>query len=230
MTTEQLAKTLDMTLLKPSATRDDILRLCDQARRWNPASVCVQPIWIQTAARALDGSGIAVGSVAGFPTGCTMRPIKAQEIRAAIASGAREIDMVVNLGALKSGDWPTVEKELHDLLETARVSGLENGPATVVTKVILECCYLTEDEKTRGATLVHDLGADFVKTSTGFGPSGATPEDVRLLRAAAGATTGVKAAGGIPDLATALVMLEAGATRIGSSRAVQILEESAKQG
>jgi deoxyribose-phosphate aldolase len=225
MTTEQLAKTLDMTLLTPPATRDDVLRLCDSALRWKPASVCVQPIWVQTVVRALEGSGIPVGTVAGFPTGCTMRPVKAQEIRAAIASGAREMDMVVNLGALKSGDWDTVEKEMRDLLETARVSGLERGPAPVTTKVILECCYLTDEEKARGAKLVHDLAADFVKTSTGFAPGGATVDDVRLLRAAVGPSTGVKAAGGIRDLKTALAMLEAGATRIGSSQAAEILAE-----
>jgi deoxyribose-phosphate aldolase len=156
-----------------------------------------------------------------------MRPVKAQEIRAAIASGARDIDMVINLGALKSGDWDTVERELRDLLETARVSGLERGPAPVTTKVILECCYLTDEEKARGAKLVHDLAADFVKTSTGFGPGGATVDDVRLLRAAVGPSTGVKAAGGIRDLKTALAMLEAGATRIGSSHAAEILSELA---
>lgn len=227
MTTDQLAKLLDMTLLAPPATRDDVLRLCDAALRWKPASVCVQPIWVRTAVKALEGSGIPVGTVAGFPTGCTMRPVKAQEIRAAVTSGAAEMDMVVNLGALKSGDWTAVEKELRDLLETARVSGLESGPSPVVTKVILECCYLTDEEKRQGAKLVHDLAADFVKTSTGFGPGGATLDDVRLLRDAVGPATGVKAAGGIRDLATALAMIEAGATRLGSSHAEAILTELA---
>jgi len=227
MTPEQLAQTIDMTLLAPPATRDDVLRLCDAALQWKPASVCVQPIWVRTAVKALEGSGVPVGTVAGFPTGCTMRPVKTQEIRAAVASGATEIDMVVNLGALKSGDWTAVEKELRDLLETARVSGLENGPSPIVTKVILECCYLTDDEKRQGAQMVHDLAADFVKTSTGFAPGGATLEDVRLLREAVGPATGVKAAGGIRDLKTALAMLDAGASRIGTSHAVEILTELA---
>lgn len=223
MTTHQLAKLLDMSLLAPPATREDILRLCDTARRWNPTAVFVQPIWVRTAAKALEGSGIPVGTVAGFPTGCTMRPVKAQEIRAAVASGASEIDMVINIGALKSGDWNTVEKELRDLLETARVSGLEHGPTPIVTKVILECCYLTPEEKERAGRLVSDLAADFAKTSTGFAPGGATVDDVRLLCAAVGPGTGVKAAGGIHDLDTALALLDAGATRLGTSHAEAIL-------
>lgn len=223
MTHKQFAKYFDMTNLHPAATRDEIVALCDAARRLLPAAVCVYPIWIKTAVKALEGSGVAVCTVAGFPTGCSTRPIKAQEVRAAVGAGATEVDMVLNLGALKTGDWGAVEKELRDLLETARVAGLEAGVGHVVTKVILECAYLTRDEKVRAAQMTRDLAADFVKTSTGFGPGGATVEDVRLLREAVGATTGVKAAGGIRTVEDAMAMIEAGATRIGASNAAEIL-------
>lgn len=224
MTKEQFAKTLDMTLLKPEATRQDILRLCDQARVLQPASVCIYPIWVKTALKALAGSGVPVCTVAGFPTGCSTRPVKAQEIKAAVTAGATEIDMVVNLGALKTGDWGEVERELRDLLETARVTGMEQNAGPIVTKVIIECAVLTDEEKVRAATLVRDLAADFVKTSTGFGPGGATVDDVRLLRETVGPDMGVKAAGGIRTLEQAMAMLEAGATRIGASAAQAMLD------
>jgi deoxyribose-phosphate aldolase len=223
MTKEQFAKYFDMTNLKPAATRDDILRLCDEAARIQPASICIYPIWVKTAVKALAGSGVKVCTVAGFPTGCSIRPVKAQEIKSAVAAGAAEVDMVLNIGALKTGDWGAVEKELRDLIETARVAGLEAGIGHVVTKVIIECCFLTDEEKTQAATLVHDLAADFVKTSTGFGTGGATVEDVRLLRETVGPEMGVKAAGGIRTTADALAMIEAGATRIGASSTAEIL-------
>jgi len=223
MTREQFAKYFDMTNLKPAATRDDILRLCAEAREIQPASVCIYPIWVRTAVKALEGSGVAVCTVAGFPTGCSIRPVKAQEVKAAVAAGATEVDMVVNLGALKTGDWGAVEKELHDLIETARVSGLEAGAGPVITKVIIECCFLTDEEKVRAAKMTHDLAAAFVKTSTGFGSSGATVEDVRLLRETVGPDMGVKAAGGIRTLEDALAMIEAGATRIGCSATAEIV-------
>lgn len=223
MTREQFAKHFDMTDLKPSATRDDILRLCDEARGIGPAAVCVYPIWVRTAVKALEGSGVRVCTVAGFPTGCSIRPVKAQEVKAAVAAGATEVDMVLNIGALKTGDWGAVEKELRDLIETARVAGLEAGVGHVVTKVIIECCYLTDEEKVQAARMVQDLAADFVKTSTGFASGGATVEDVRLLRETVGAEMGVKAAGGIRTVEDALAMIEAGATRLGSSNTAEIV-------
>lgn len=223
MTLEPFVKRFDMTNLKPAATRDDILRLCDEARRIGPATVCVFPIWVKTAVKALDGSGVKVCTVAGFPTGASIRPVKAQEVKAGVAAGAAEVDMVLNIGALKTGDWGAVEKELRDLIETARVAGLEAGLGHVVTKIIIECCYLTDEEKTRAARLTHDLAADFVKTSTGFASGGATVDDVRQLREAVGPETGVKAAGGIRTVEDALAMLEAGATRIGSSNTAEIV-------
>ncbi|NMC81917.1 MAG: deoxyribose-phosphate aldolase [Armatimonadetes bacterium] len=227
MTQRELAATLDMTLLKPSAAKTDIVSLCERAVLLKPAAVCVFPIWVKTAARVVAGSGVAVCTVAGFPTGCSVRGSKMHEVRAAIAGGATEVDMVLNLGALKTGDWGEVQRELSDLLETARVTAME-VERPVVTKVILECCYLTDDEKVRAADLCQALGANFVKTSTGFGTGGATLEDVRLLRKTVGPEMGVKAAGGIRTLEDALAMLEAGATRIGTSAAETILEEASK--
>lgn len=231
MTKEQFAKYLDMTLLKPEASRDDIVRFCEQARAVQPASVCLFPIWIKTARKVLEGSGVPVGTVAGFPTGCSTRPVKMQEVKAAILAGAEEVDFVVNLGALKSGDWDEVEREMRDLLETARVTAMETG-VSVKTKVIIECCLLTDEEKVHAAQLCRDLAADYVKTSTGFSRSGATVEDVRLLRETVGPNMGVKAAGGIRDAAAALAMIEAGATRIGTSAAAEMVAgfESLKAG
>lgn len=222
MTKDQFAKYLDMTLLKPEATRDDIVRFCEQAGEVQPASVCLFPIWVKTALKVLSGSGVPVGTVAGFPTGCSIRPVKMQEIKAAVTAGAAEVDFVVNLGALKSGDWDEVEREMRDLLETARVTAMEAG-TTAVTKVIIECCLLTDEEKVQAARLCRDLAADYVKTSTGFSKGGATVEDVRLLRETVGPHMGVKAAGGIRDAATAMAMIEAGATRIGTSAAAELV-------
>ncbi|HEY3267144.1 MAG TPA: deoxyribose-phosphate aldolase [Armatimonadota bacterium] len=224
MTKDQFAKTLDMTLLKPEADRDAIVRLCESAAALKPASVCIYPIWIRAAARVLEGSGVPVCTVIGFPTGCSVRPVKAQEVKAAVLAGATEIDMVMNLGAAKSGDWGEVERELKDLVDTARVAGLEKGAAPIVTKVIIECCFLTDEEKARAAGIVRDVAADFVKTSTGFGSGGATVEDVQLLRQTVGPDMGVKAAGGIRTIEQAMAMLSAGATRLGTSNAEGMLQ------
>jgi deoxyribose-phosphate aldolase len=223
MTRQEFAKLLDMTLLKPEADKARLAAFCEDARAVQPASVCIYPIWIRTAVKALEGSGVPVCTVAGFPTGCSMRKTKAKEVEWAVDAGASEVDFVINLGALKSGDWTVVETETRDILEAARVAGLAAG-RRVITKVILECCYLTDDEKRRAADICAGLGVDFVKTSTGFGPGGATVEDVRLLRETVGPDVGVKAAGGIRTLESALAMLEAGANRLGVSAAADLVK------
>jgi deoxyribose-phosphate aldolase len=224
MTKEQFAKTLDMTLLKPDASREAMVKLCEQARELQPASVCIFPIWIKTAVRTLAGSGVPVCTVIGFPTGCSMNTAKALEIANAIEAGAEEVDIVMNLGAAKTGDWDVVRKELAKLIETARVEGLRHEKPHIITKVIIECSALTDGEKAQAAAIVKDVAADFVKTSTGFGAGGATVDDVRLLRQTVGPEMGVKAAGGIRTIEQARAMLEAGATRLGTSAAKELLE------
>jgi deoxyribose-phosphate aldolase len=223
MTKDEFAKTLDMTLLKPDAGRDAIVRLCEEARTLLPASVCIYPIWIKTAVKVLAGSGVPVCTVIGFPTGCSVNPAKALEITNAVEAGAEEVDIVMNLGAAKTGDWEIVRKELAKLIETARVEGLRHGKPHIITKVIIECSALTDDEKAQAASIVKDVAADFVKTSTGFGSGGATLDDVRLLRETVGPEMGVKAAGGIKLIEQALAMLDAGATRLGTSAAGELL-------
>lgn len=223
MTKEEFAKTLDMTLLKPEATRDAIVHLCEEARQLRPASVCIYPIWIKTAVKVLAGSGVSVCTVIGFPTGCSVNSAKTLEIANAVEAGAEEVDIVINLGAAKTGDWEIVRKELVKLIETARVEGLRHNKPRIITKVIIECSALTDDEKVQASSIVRDVAADFVKTSTGFGSGGATVEDVRLLRQTVGPDMGVKAAGGIRTIEQAKAMLEAGATRLGTSAAKELI-------
>jgi len=213
---------IDHAVLAPDATRDDVLAACEPAAELGVAGVCVQPWWVDVVAAALAGTGVRCGAVAGFPLGATTTDAKAFEACQAVAHGADEIDMVMAITALKSGD--------HDAMrdDVAAVVGAACSAATVeqpVVKVILEMCYLSEQEKRVAAELAIEAGADFVKTSTGFGPSGATVEDVRLLREVAPPEVGVKAAGGIRTLAQARAMVEAGATRIGTSASRTIAEE-----
>lgn len=206
-----LASYIDHTLLRANATRDDILRLCEEARRHGFASVCVNPFWVPTAAAALRGSGVAVCSVVGFPLGATMD--KAAEARQAVRDGADEVDFVLNVGCLKSGD---------DFWSDEFAAMREAVPTTVV-KVILETCLLTDEEIVRVCKAATKYGLDFVKTSTGFGEGGATVDHVRLMRATVGNLCGVKASGGIHDRATAVAMIEAGATRLGTSHGAAIV-------
>ncbi|HEY7288752.1 MAG TPA: deoxyribose-phosphate aldolase [Vicinamibacterales bacterium] len=210
---------IDHTLLKPDATRQNIEELCREAAQFKFATVCVNPTWVSLAARLLAGSGVGVCSVVGFPLGATTADVKGYETRRAIFDGAREIDMVINVGALKSGDLRTVERDIEAVTSTCRECG-------ALSKVIIEAALLTDDEKITACTLAKAAGADYVKTSTGFGPGGATAADVALMRRVVGAEMGVKAAGGVRDLAGLQAMVAAGATRVGASAGVKIVQEA----
>lgn len=210
-----LARIIDHTLLKPDATAAQIEQLCREALQYGFAAVCVNPTWVPLAARLLQGSDVKVCTVVGFPLGATSTAAKVAEARAAIAAGAREIDMVINIGALKSGLYDQVRDDIRAVVEAAH--------PTATVKVILETALLTDAEKVQACRLAREAGADFVKTSTGFGPGGATVHDVALLRREVGPAMGVKASGGIRDRATALAMVQAGANRIGASASVAIV-------
>jgi len=213
---------IDHTLLKPDATRAEIEKLCREAAEFHFATVCVNPAWVAVAASLLRGSGVGVCSVVGFPLGATTADVKSYETRRAIFDGATEIDMVINIGALKSGDLRTVERDIEAVVEPCRECG-------VVSKVIIEAALLTDEEKVTACTLSKAAGADFVKTSTGFASGGATAADVALMRRVVGAEMGVKAAGGVRDLDALKAMVAAGATRVGASAGVKIVQESKGQ-
>ena len=217
-----VAAMIDHTLLKPDATRAEIEKLCREAAEFKFATVCVNPVWVAESARLLRGSGVGVCSVVGFPLGATTADVKHYETRRAIFDGAREIDMVINVGALKSGDLRTVERDIEAVVEPCRDCG-------VISKVIIEAALLNDEEKVTACTLSKAAGADFVKTSTGFGPGGATAADVALMRRVVGAEMGVKAAGGVRDLEGLKAMVAAGATRVGASAGVKIVQESKGQ-
>ena len=214
-----VAAMIDHTLLKPEATRGDIEKLCREAAQFHFATVCVNPGWVALAANLLRGSGVGVCSVVGFPLGATTADVKHYETRRAIFDGASEIDMVINIGALRSGDLQTVERDISAVVAPCR-------EANVISKVILEVALLNDDEKIAGSTLAKAAGADFVKTSTGFASGGATAHDVALIRRVVGAEMGVKAAGGVRDYEGLKAMVAAGATRIGASAGVKIVQES----
>jgi len=212
-----LARMIDHTLLKPEAVPAQIERLCEEALEHGFAAVCVNGAWVPLAARLVSGSEVAVAAVAGFPLGAGTSAAKAFEAGDAAAGGAAEVDMVINVGALKAGDEPLVEADIR-----AVVAAVGAG---VAVKVILETALLTDGDKVRGCELAVAAGAGFVKTSTGFGPGGATVEDVALLRRTAGPDVGVKAAGGIRTREQAEAMITAGANRLGTSNSVQIVGE-----
>ncbi len=213
---------IDHTLLKPDATRDEIEKLCREAAEFKFATVCVNPTWVSLAASRLRGSGVGICAVVGFPLGATTADVKNFETRRAIFDGATEIDMVINVGALKSSDLRTVERDIEAVTDPCRQSG-------VISKVIIEAALLNDEEKITACTLSKAAGADFVKTSTGFGPGGATAADVALMRRVVGAEMGVKAAGGVRDLEGLKAMVAAGASRVGASAGVKIVQESRGQ-
>jgi deoxyribose-phosphate aldolase len=217
--TSGVAGMIDHTLLKPEASRAEIERLCREAAEYRFASVCVNPTWVATCARLLHGTGVKVCSVVGFPLGATTADTKHFETRRAIFDGAREIDMVINIGALKSGDLRLVERDIEAVTGPCREAG-------ALSKVIIEAALLADDEKVTACTLAKAAGADFVKTSTGFGPGGATAADVALMRRVVGEEMGVKAAGGVRDLGGLEAMVAAGATRIGARAGVRLVQES----
>ncbi|RME91488.1 MAG: deoxyribose-phosphate aldolase [Candidatus Hydrogenedentota bacterium] len=210
-----LARFIDHTLLKPEATQADIEKLCQEAAENCFMSVCVNPYWVRTASKLLRGTGVKVCTVVGFPLGATPSRVKELETRIAIDDGAREIDMVINIGALKSGLYKEVENDIRAVVRATR--------GTVLSKVILETCLLTKEEIVTACKLSEKAGANFVKTSTGFSKGGAKIEDIRLMRQTVGDAMGVKASGGIRDHETALNMLMAGASRIGASASVAIV-------
>jgi len=214
-----VAAMIDHTLLKPDATRAEVEALCREAAEYRFASVCVNPTWVASCARLLQGSPAKVCSVVGFPLGATTPDVKHYETRRALFDGAREIDMVINVGALKSGDLRVVERDIEAVTGPCRESG-------AVSKVIIEAALLTDEEKVTACTLAKAAAADYVKTSTGFGPGGATAADVALMRRVVGDEMGVKAAGGVKDLDALKAMVAAGATRIGASAGVRIVKES----
>jgi len=214
-----VAGMIDHTLLKPDAARADIEKLCREAAEFHFATVCVNPTWVALCAALLRGTGVGVCSVVGFPLGATTADVKHYETRRAIFDGASEIDMVINIGALKSGDLQAVERDIQAVIAPCR-------EAKVISKVIIEAALLTDDEKITASALSKAAGADFVKTSTGFASGGATAGDVALMRRVVGADMGIKAAGGVRDYEGLKAMVAAGATRVGASAGVKIVQES----
>ncbi|MFH7818220.1 deoxyribose-phosphate aldolase [Neobacillus thermocopriae] len=211
---QNIAGMIDHTLLKADVTKDQIIKLAEEAKEYSFASVCVNPTWVKTAAEALKGTNVKVCTVIGFPLGATTPETKAFETKNAIENGATEVDMVINIGALKDKQDDLVEKDIRAVVEAAK------GKALV--KVIIETCLLTDEEKKRACELSVKAGADFVKTSTGFSTGGATVEDVRLMRETVGPNIGVKASGGVRSREDAEAMIAAGANRIGASSGVAI--------
>jgi len=213
-----VASLIDHTLLKPEASQADIERLCAEARQYGFATVCVNPTWVQYCAHALRGATARVCTVVGFPLGATLPEVKALETKRVIESGASEVDMVLNIGALKSNLYALVHDDIEAVTSVCRRMG-------VISKVIIETALLTDEEKVKAAVLVRTGDADFIKTSTGFASGGATVADVALLRRVVGPDMGVKAAGGVRDLKSAKAMIDAGADRIGASVGVKIVRE-----
>jgi len=212
-----IARYIDHTNLKPYATKEDIIKLCEEAKEHNFYAVCVNPYRVKLAKEQLKETDIKVASVIGFPLGATPTEVKVFEAKKALEDGADELDMVINIGALKDKDYEYVKKDIAEVVKVAHEKG-------AIVKVIIETCYLTDEEKEIACKLAMEAGADFVKTSTGFGSGGATVEDVRLMRKVVGDKLGVKAAGGIRTYEKAIAMIEAGANRIGTSSGVKIVE------
>jgi deoxyribose-phosphate aldolase len=222
LTQEQLAKTIDHTILRPEATEEDIIEFCREAKRFNFATVCLNPVYVNLAIELLEDSEIKVGTVVGFPLGASASEVKAFEAHDAVLRGAGEIDMVMNVGALKGGKLEFVRNDIMGVVNAARKNN-------VVVKVILETCFLSDEEKQVACRVSEEAGADFVKTSTGLAKAGARVEDVALMRSCVSEHIGVKASGGIRTVDDALKMLEAGASRIGTSVGVKIMEEYASK-
>ena len=215
---EALAQMIDHTLLRPDATEEQVAVLCAEARQYKFFSVCINPVHVKFAVRELAGSDVKVCTVAGFPLGASVAAVKAFEAQQAVNHGAREVDMVINIGALKGGDFFLVQREVADIARHAHTG-------RALCKVIIEAVLLTDAEKVKACELAKEAGADFVKTSTGFAGGGATVYDVRLMRRTVGAKMGVKAAGGIRNLEDAIAMIDAGATRLGTSGGAKIINE-----
>ncbi|EAZ84482.1 deoxyribose-phosphate aldolase [Lysinibacillus fusiformis] len=212
---QNFARMIDHTLLKAEATKEQIEKLCAEAKQFNFASVCVNPIWVKQSSELLQGSDVLVCTVIGFPLGANTPAVKAFEVKDAIANGANEVDMVINIGALKDKNYDLVQADIAAVVEAAKGSAL--------VKVIIESCLLTDEEKVKACELAVAAGADYVKTSTGFSTGGATAVDIALMRKTVGPDLGVKASGGVRSLEDMKSMVEAGATRIGASSGVAIM-------
>ncbi len=216
-----LARYIDHTVLKPEATEAQIVQLCEEAEHYQFMAVCVNPVWVKRCAQLLHGTTTRVATVAGFPLGATLPEVKAYEAAQVVAAGAHEVDMVINIGALKSKDEALVARDIAAVVHAAHAGG-------ALTKVIIETALLDDAEKVRACQLAVEAGAEFVKTSTGFASSGATASDVAVMRKTVGPQTGVKAAGGIRTYTDVLNMIAAGANRIGASASVKIMQEAAQ--
>jgi deoxyribose-phosphate aldolase len=220
LTRQQLAKMIDHTIIKPTATKPEVTKFCQEAKKHGFATVVVNPYHITLAHEKLKGTDVKTCSTIGFPIGATLAGIKAQETQKAVELGAQELDMVINISALKSKDYQTVKNDIQAVVDTAK-----NQDKNTVVKVIIETGFLTDPEKILACKLVKQAKADYVKTSTGLFSGGATESDIKLMRQTVGKKMGVKAAGGIRTLKTALAMIQAGANRIGTSTAIQIIQE-----
>lgn len=213
---QELANKIDHTALKPDTTKTQITELCQEAKTHHFYSVCVNPIWVKEASSILKGTDVAVCTVIGFPLGASTSEVKAFETKNAIDNGATEVDMVINVGALKDADYDFVQADIQAVVEAAKDRAL--------VKVIIETCLLTDEEKVTACKLAKAAGANYVKTSTGFSTGGATVHDIRLMRETVGTNVGVKASGGVRDQETAVAMVKAGASRIGASASVAIVQ------
>jgi deoxyribose-phosphate aldolase len=213
---KDIAKYIDHTILKPNATREQVKKICDEAKEYGFASVCINPTHVAFVANELKDSEVKTCVVVGFTLGANTTCIKVVETESVIKDGAQEVDMVVNVGAIKDGNWELVESDIKGVVDAAK------GKALV--KVIIETCLLTDEEKIKTCEISKKVGADFVKTSTGFSTGGATAEDIALMRKTVGPELGVKASGGVRDFETAKAMIDAGATRIGASAGIAIVE------
>ena len=216
MEKSKLAGMIDHTILKPEATKDEVMALCKEAVEYNFASVCVNPSMVQEAATILEGTPVKVCTVIGFPLGATTTEVKAFETEDAIKKGATEVDMVINIGKLKERNLDYIREDIKAVVDAAKGKAL--------TKVIIETCLLTDEEKVIACQISKEVGADFVKTSTGFSRSGATAADIKLMRETVGSELGVKASGGVRTREDAILMIENGATRIGASASIAICE------
>jgi len=217
MTADDLAKSIEYTLLKPTATKDMIKKICEEAKQYRFATVAVNPFWVSLCSEELRDSKVAVCTGIGFPLGATTTETKVYEAKQAVRQGAREVDIVINIGKAKEGDWHAVRDDIAAIVAAVK-------PVAVV-KIIIETCYLTYDEKIMASKTAMESGADYIKTSTGFGPAGATVEDIKLMKSIVGGKMKIKAAGGIRTLEDAMAILQAGADRIGTSSGVLIMND-----
>lgn len=219
---EKLSKYIDHTLLKAEAREEEVIKLCSEAKEYDFFSVCVNPSFVELASKELKGSDVKVCTVIGFPLGATTMQTKAFETKDAIEKGAHEVDMVINVGALKDGKYDYVREDIKAVVDASNKKAL--------VKVIIESCLLTDEEKVKACELSKEAGADYVKTSTGFSTGGATATDIALMRKTVGAELGVKASGGVRTYEDSIAMIEAGASRIGASASIAIVEKSVNSG